>query len=94
MRLGGLESTRFGWAGSLEPSKPFYYRIQGNAFLIEVDNSEGDHVHTVWRDFEGDWGRNTLAEHYERAPHGHTHASADRRYAQRSDVAAVRRSPS
>ncbi len=79
VRLGGLESIRFGWAGSLDPSKPFYYRIQGKAFLIEVDNSGGNHVHTVWRDFEGDWGRDTLAEHYERAPHGHTHAKAERR---------------
>jgi len=75
VRAGGLDSIRFGWAGSLERGKPFYYRIQGAKFLIELDNSGGNHVHSVWRDFEGDWGRDVLREHYTGASKTHGHAS-------------------
>jgi hypothetical protein len=64
VRSGGFDSIRFGWAGSLESGKPYYFRIQGATFLIEFDNSGGNHVHSVWRDFDGDWGRDILAEHY------------------------------
>ncbi|MBK7658204.1 MAG: DUF3500 domain-containing protein [Betaproteobacteria bacterium] len=62
---GGLESIRFGWAGSTGQG-PHYYRIQGPRFLIEYDASPGggNHVHTVWRDFTGDFGRDLLREHY------------------------------
>jgi hypothetical protein len=63
-------AVRFAWAGSLEPSKPHYFRIQGATFLIELDNSGGNHIHAVWRDFDGDWGRDVLGEHY-RDAHGH-----------------------
>ena len=53
---------RFGWAGSLEPGEPHYYRIQGPAFLLEFDNSRnsGTHIHSVWRDFDQDFGRHLL----------------------------------
>jgi hypothetical protein len=67
----GLASLRFGWAGSAERDRPYYFRIQGAAFLIEYDNSGGNHVHSVWRDFDGDWGRDVLAEHYRNADPGH-----------------------
>jgi hypothetical protein len=74
VRRGGLDSIRFGWAGSLERGKPFYYRVAGKEFLIELDNSGGNHIHSVWRDFDGDWGRDVLGEHYAGAAkeHGHT----------------------
>lgn len=74
VRAGGLTSIRFGWAGSLEVGKPFYFRIQGATFLIELDNSGGNHIHSVWRDFEGDWGRDVLGEHYGNAARSHGHA--------------------
>jgi hypothetical protein len=64
VRAGGFDSIRFGWAGSLRRGEPYYFRIQGATFLIEFDNSGGNHVHSVWRDFEGDWGRDILGEHY------------------------------
>jgi uncharacterized protein DUF3500 len=75
VRGGGLDTIRFGWAGSLERGRPFYYRIQGARFLIELDNSGGNHIHSVWRDFDGDWGRDVLGEHYQSAgaAHGHSH---------------------
>jgi hypothetical protein len=61
----------FAWAGSTERGQPHYYRIQGPSFLIEYDNTQNDanHVHTVWRDFAGDFGRDLLREHYRSAPH-------------------------
>ena len=39
--------------------KKHYYRVQGPTFLIEYDNSQnnGNHIHSVWRDFDGDFGR-------------------------------------
>jgi Protein of unknown function (DUF3500) len=65
-RQGGVEALRFGWAGSTTRGRPHYYRVQGKLFLIEYDASQddGNHVHTVWRDFSGDFGRDLLREHY------------------------------
>jgi hypothetical protein len=58
-------AVRFGWAGETELGKPHYYRIQGRTFLIEFDNTQNDanHIHVVWRDFDGDFGRDLLREH-------------------------------
>ncbi len=74
-RLGRTDFRRitFAWAGSIEPGQPHYYRIQGPTFLIEYDNTQNDanHIHSVWRDFDGDFGRDLLREHYREAPHAH-----------------------
>jgi hypothetical protein len=69
VRDGGVENVRFGWAGSTERGRQHYYRVQGPRFLIEYDASQndGNHVHTVWRDFSGDFGRDLLKAHYENA---------------------------
>jgi len=67
VHAGGLDGIRFGWAGATERGQPHYWRIQGARFLIEWDNSGGNHIHSVWRDFQGDWGRDVLGEHYRRA---------------------------
>ena len=58
----GIERTRFGWAGSTIPGVPHYYRLQGPTFVLEFDNSRnsGTHIHSVWRDFERDFGRHLL----------------------------------
>ena len=62
----GLDVVTFAWAGPLERGAPHYYRIQGPSFLVEYDNTQdgANHVHTVWRDFHGDFGRDLLLEHY------------------------------
>ena len=62
-------SIRFGWAGAIKKSDPHYYRIQGKSFMVEFDNVTGNHIHLVWRDFEGDFGRDLLREHYKTAAH-------------------------
>jgi hypothetical protein len=67
VREGGLAQLRFAWAGEHARGRPYYYRIQGPSFLIELDNSGGNHVHSVWRDFQNDWGRDVLGEHYRNA---------------------------
>jgi len=77
-RRAALERTDFGqvafaWTGSTERGRAHYYRIQGPSFLVEYDNTQNNanHVHTVWRDFDGDFGRDLLREHYRNAPHEH-----------------------
>lgn len=62
----GWNSIDFAWAGGLVRGEPHYYRIHGPLFVIEYDNtqSNANHVHTVWRDFTGDFGRDLLREHY------------------------------
>ena len=59
----------FAWAGGKELGEPHYYRVQGKTFLIEYDNVQNgaNHVHCVWRDFDGDFGRDILAEHHKAA---------------------------
>jgi hypothetical protein len=68
----GWNLVHFAWAGGLEPGEGHYYRIQGPEFLIEYDNTQDDanHIHTVWRKFEGDFGRDILREHYQRGHSG------------------------
>jgi Protein of unknown function (DUF3500) len=50
-------SLRFAWAGSFEARNPHHYRIQGQGFLLEYDNTRnsGTHIHSVWRDFAADF---------------------------------------
>jgi hypothetical protein len=64
----GLDKLTFAWAGPIDRSKGRYYRIQGPTFLIEFDNFQNNfnHVHTVVRDFKGDFGHDLLAEHHAR----------------------------
>lgn len=62
----GVDSIEFAWAGSTEVGEAHYYRIQGPTFLIEYDNiqNKANHIHAVWRDFDGDFGRDILKEHH------------------------------
>jgi hypothetical protein len=71
IRAAGLEKVAFAWIGELEVGKRHYYRVQGPTFLIEYDNTQGNgnHIHSVWRDFNGDFGRDLLREHLQTAGH-------------------------
>jgi len=57
----------FAWAGGIEKGEPHYYRVQTADFLIEYDDTQNDanHIHSVWRDFSGDFGLDLLKQHYE-----------------------------
>ena len=49
--------------------------MQAPTFLIEYDNTQNDanHIHSVWRDYEGDFGLDLLKMHYQQ---GHQSSSA------------------
>jgi hypothetical protein len=61
----GFDKVRFGWAGGIEPGQKHYYRVHGPTLLIEYDNTQNDanHIHTVYRDLERDFGGDALREH-------------------------------
>jgi hypothetical protein len=71
LRKAGLEKITFAWAGEVERGKKHYYRVQGPTFLVEFDNTQnnGNHIHSVWRDFQGDFGRDLLREHLRSVAH-------------------------
>jgi hypothetical protein len=68
----------FAWAGSIEPGQGDYYRIQSPAFLVEYDNTQNknNHSHSVWRDFNGDFGFDVLAMHHRLFDHGPNRVAA------------------
>jgi hypothetical protein len=41
-----------------------YFCIITKEYLIEFDNQGGNHIHAVWRDFDGDFGRDLLTDHF------------------------------
>ncbi|HEV8443069.1 MAG TPA: DUF3500 domain-containing protein [Steroidobacteraceae bacterium] len=65
MDHAGFGKVRFGWAGGIEPGQKHYYRVHGPTLLIEYDNTQNDanHVHTVYRDLERDFGGDVLRQH-------------------------------
>jgi hypothetical protein len=71
LKKAGVEKIGFAWAGEIEKGKKHYYRIQGPTFLVEYDNTQndGNHIHSVWRDFNGDFGRDLLREHLKSSRH-------------------------
>ena len=71
LKKAGVEKVGFAWAGETERGKKHYYRIQGPTFLVEYDNTQndGNHIHSVWRDFDRDFGRDLLREHVKSSPH-------------------------
>jgi len=71
LKKAGVDQIGFAWAGETERGKKHYYRIQGPTFLVEYDNTQndGNHIHSVWRDFEGDFGRDLLREHLKSFAH-------------------------
>jgi hypothetical protein len=63
----GLDKIYFGWAGGTNPGEPHYYRIHGPNFLVEYDDTQNNanHIHTVWRDLDNDFGGDLLKKHYD-----------------------------
>lgn len=71
IRAAGIERVHFAWAGGTAEGDRHYFRIHGPTFVIEWDNTQGNanHVHSVWRDFEDDFGSDPLRRHLA-ADHG------------------------
>jgi Protein of unknown function (DUF3500) len=61
----GWDKITFAWAGGTERGHGHYYRVQGPTFLLEYDNTQNgaNHVHSVWRKFNGDFGADLLRSH-------------------------------
>ncbi|HZW09258.1 MAG TPA: DUF3500 domain-containing protein [Phycisphaerales bacterium] len=71
IREAGPDGVHFLWIGGDSPGEPHYYRLHGPTFVIEYDNTQdgANHVHTVWRDPERDFGADLLRRHLHEA-HG------------------------
>jgi hypothetical protein len=71
IRQDGTDDITFAWAGGTLRGEVSYFRVQGPSFLIEFDNTQRDpnHVHSAWRDFEGDFGRDLIGEHLAQTAH-------------------------
>jgi hypothetical protein len=71
LRASDFDRISFAWAGGTGRGDLHYYRVQGPTFLIEYDCTQGNgnHIHSVWRDFNGDFGLDLLAEHYRATSH-------------------------
>jgi Protein of unknown function (DUF3500) len=65
----GVAKLHFAWAGGIERGQPHYYRVQGGNFVLEYDNTQNDanHVHSLWRDFDHDFGADLLKAHIDAA---------------------------
>jgi hypothetical protein len=63
----------FAWAGVEEKGGPHYYRIQTPDVIIEYDNTQNNanHIHSVWREINGDFGADLLGDHYKANKHDH-----------------------
>jgi Protein of unknown function (DUF3500) len=61
----GFGKLHFAWAGGIESGQKHYYRVHGPTLLIEYDNTQndGNHIHTVYRDLERDFGGDVLRQH-------------------------------
>ena len=69
----------FAWTGGPMRGERYYYRVQGPTFLIEHDHSQPvsasvadktpNHIHDVWREFDGDFGEDLLRRHYNSTAH-------------------------
>ena len=72
-------AIHFAWAGKQQRGKGHYYRLQGQNFLAEYDNTQNDanHIHAVWRDLENDFGDDLLQRHYQQ---GHVQSALGHRH--------------
>ena len=63
----GVGEILFAWAGSEHRGQCHYYRLHGPSFFVEYDNTQdmANHIHSVWRDTEDDFGYDPLRLHYE-----------------------------
>src|SRR5262249_31012798 len=66
IQRAGLDQLHFSWRGPTDDARsPFYYRIHGPRLIIEFAVQEPNHIHTIMRDPQNDYGMDWLGLHYE-----------------------------
>jgi len=66
IQRAGLDQLHFSWRGPTSDFRsPFYYRLHGPRLIIEFAVQEPNHVHTIMRDPQNDYGMDWLGLHYE-----------------------------
>ena len=66
IQRAGLDQLHFSWRGPTNDIRsPFYYRIHGPRLIIEFAVQEPNHIHTIMRDPQNDYGMDWLGLHYE-----------------------------
>ncbi len=67
----GFDKITFLWVGSLNAgaNSIYYFRLQGPTFIFEHNIEWENHVHSAWRDFDGDFGEDLLQQHLKSFPH-------------------------
>lgn len=66
IQKSGVNQLHFSWRGPTNnPRSPFYYRVHGPRLIIEFAVQEPNHVHTIMRDPQNDYGMDWLGLHYE-----------------------------
>jgi len=66
IQRSGVDHLHFSWRGPTNDFRsPFYYRIHGPRVIIEFAVQEPNHVHTIMRDPQNDYGMDWLGLHYE-----------------------------
>jgi hypothetical protein len=66
IHAAGFEQLHFSWRGPINDFRsPFYYRIHGPRLIIEFAVQEPNHIHTIMRDPQNDYGMDWLGLHYE-----------------------------
>lgn len=65
-QIDDLDEVHFAWAGGLEPGEGHYYRLHSPFLVVEYDNTQdnANHIHTVCRHPENDFGAKLLGLHY------------------------------
>ena len=66
IQRAGFDQLHFSWRGpTSDVRSPFYYRVHGPRLIIEFAVQEPNHIHTMMRDPQNDYGMDWLGLHYE-----------------------------
>src|SRR6266446_413988 len=66
IQRAGLDQLHFSWRGPTSDVRSlFYYRVHGPRLIIEFAVQEPNHIHTIMRDPQNDYGMDWLGLHYE-----------------------------
>lgn len=62
IRTGDSNGIHFAWAGENQQGTPFYYRVTGPTFVIELGTVDrnAQHLHTIYHDLERSLGRHVV----------------------------------